>query len=404
MVSPSARREGVPTPEKPTSSRTLTISFGKTQPSQLQSDECPLSPSIAGEGETSEHDPVKIIAENKMQYQETLFKQTQTTVAAAEPPRTPGYERTVAPIDDDVSSQTSCLHTRGAPDVDETAEAPPIPDAEVVNAPSEDHASSATCSLQRIETAEVDKSAETPTIPGYGSPIPCTRGAGKPVEGHPLPQRSSAQRRETPGTGEPVETLPTSVATESAKSRPGKRKSGDNGATNSKRKTKALKAAGIAASISTLVRLGGILFDATSFETWHKDLWLLNPDRAQLTFSGFVIQQRVYTESLLRTGFLAQVIHSWCLTAHENRLSPQDRSARARGNRWQQAMRRTNNRLRKPGLLFLQITTQLAHRLGVDAYKFCAALAGECNAFYQLPFSGVNTKASTLTTCVLQLG
>jgi hypothetical protein len=71
----------------------------------------------------------------------------------------------------------------------------------------------------------------------------------------------------------------------------------------------------IAAKISNAILLDGLRYESWMFETWERDLWLLNPDRARLTLAGLLTQQRTHTEALLCQGIVAQIIHSWCLVA-----------------------------------------------------------------------------------------
>ena len=137
----------------------------------------------------------------------------------------------------------------------------------------------------------------------------------------------------------------------------------------------------IAAKISNAILLGGRKYKSSTFETWERDLWLLNPDRAKLTLVGLLTQQRTYTEALLSQGIVARIIHSWCLIAYEYRLSTVDRSKSTRRN---QKEIRLSLRCRKLGILFLEIINKLFTQpsIGIDAYKACTAIAGECSSWY----------------------
>lgn len=170
----------------------------------------------------------------------------------------------------------------------------------------------------------------------------------------------------------PPSILPDALA---AVSRKRKRKSRDNSLVNLERQQD-LSATQIAAKISSAIRLGGRKYEPSTFETWERDLWLLNPDRAKLTLAGLLTQQRTYTEALLCQGILARIIHSWCLIAYEHRLSTVDRSQSTRRN---QKEIRLSLRCRKLGILFLEIINQLFSQpgVGIDAYKVCPAIAGK---------------------------
>lgn len=133
----------------------------------------------------------------------------------------------------------------------------------------------------------------------------------------------------------------------------------------------------IAAKISNAILLGGRKYKPSIFETWERDLWLLNPDRAQLTLTGLLTKQRADTEALLCQGIVARIIHSWCLIAYEYRLSTAGRSKSIRRD---QKEIRLSLRCRKLGILFVEIINKLFARpdIGIDAYKVCPAIAGEC--------------------------
>ena len=137
----------------------------------------------------------------------------------------------------------------------------------------------------------------------------------------------------------------------------------------------------IAAKISNAILLGGRKYNPSIFETWERDLWLLNPDRAKLTLDGLLTQQRTYTEALLSQGIVARIIHSWCLIAYEHSLSTVDRSKSIRRN---QKEVRLSLRCRKLGILFLEIINELfaQRNIGIDAYKVCPAIAGKCNSSF----------------------
>jgi len=159
-----------------------------------------------------------------------------------------------------------------------------------------------------------------------------------------------------------------------------KRKRQDNNAV-SLRSQQDLPLHSIAAKISNAILLGGCKYKPSIFETWERDLWLLNPDRAKLTLTGLLTQQRAHTEALLCQGVLARIIHSWCLIAHEYRSSTDGRSKSIRRD---QKETRLSLRCRKLGILFVDIINKLfAHPdIGVDAYKVCPAIAGECIPWY----------------------
>jgi hypothetical protein len=137
----------------------------------------------------------------------------------------------------------------------------------------------------------------------------------------------------------------------------------------------------IAAKISNAILLGGRKYKPSIFETWERDLWLLNPDRAQLTLTGLLTKQRADTEALLCQGIVARIIHSWCLIAYEYRLSTAGRSESIRRD---QKEIRLSLRCRKLGILFVEIINRLFARpdIGIDAYKVCPAIAGECIHWY----------------------
>lgn len=160
-----------------------------------------------------------------------------------------------------------------------------------------------------------------------------------------------------------------------------KRRRSDDNELISKRQPKASSAT-IAEKISTTILLGGIRYQPSTFKTWEQDLQLLKPDRASLTLGGLLTQQRTYTEALLCRGIVARIIHSWCLIAHERRLTTVDRRQSARRK---QKEIRISLRTRKLGTLFVEIINQLSAQsdIGINAYKVCAALAGK----YQHPAS-----------------
>jgi hypothetical protein len=135
----------------------------------------------------------------------------------------------------------------------------------------------------------------------------------------------------------------------------------------------------IAAKISNAILSGGLKYKSSTFETWEQDLWLLNPERAKLTLAGLLTQQRTYTEALLYQGIVARIIHSWCLIAYEYRLSTVDRRKSTRRN---QKEIRLSLRCRKLGILFLELINKLFAQpsIGIDAYKACPAIAGECSS------------------------
>lgn len=137
----------------------------------------------------------------------------------------------------------------------------------------------------------------------------------------------------------------------------------------------------IAAKISNAILLGGRRYKPSIFETWERDLWLLNPDRAKLTLDGLLTQQRTFTEALLSQGIVARIIHSWCLIAYEHSLTTVDRSKSIRRN---QKEVRLSLRCRKLGILFLEIINELfaQRHIGIDAYKVCPAIAGKCNSSF----------------------
>jgi hypothetical protein len=147
------------------------------------------------------------------------------------------------------------------------------------------------------------------------------------------------------------------------------------------RRQQDLQLISIAAKISNAILLGGRKYKSSTFKSWERDLWLLNPDRAKLTFAGLLTQQRTYTEALLSQGIVARIIHSWCLIAYEYRLSTIDRSKSTRRN---QKEIRLSLRCRKLGILFLEIINKLFAQpsIGIDAYKACTAIAGECSSWY----------------------
>jgi hypothetical protein len=135
----------------------------------------------------------------------------------------------------------------------------------------------------------------------------------------------------------------------------------------------------IATRISSAILSGGRKYESSTFETWKRDLWLLNPDRAKLTLDGLLTQQRTYTEALLCQGIVARIIHSWCLIAYEYQLAV---SGRGRSTRRNQKEIRLSLRCRKLGVLFLEIINQLFSQrdIGIDAYKVCPAIAGKCSS------------------------
>jgi hypothetical protein len=135
----------------------------------------------------------------------------------------------------------------------------------------------------------------------------------------------------------------------------------------------------IAAKISDAILLGGLKYRPSTFETWERDLWLLNPDRAKLTLAGLLTHQRAHTEALLCQGIVARIIHSWCLIAQECRLSTVDRSKVTRRD---QKEIRLSLRCRKLGILFLEIINKLSAQpdIGTNAYKVCPAIAGKRNS------------------------
>jgi hypothetical protein len=159
-----------------------------------------------------------------------------------------------------------------------------------------------------------------------------------------------------------------------------KRKRRDNNAV-SLRSQQDLPLQSIAAKISNAILLGGRKYKPSIFETWERDLWLLNPDRAQLTLTGLLTKQRADTEALLCQGIVARIIHSWCLIAYEYRLSTAGRSKSIRRD---QKEIRLSLRCRKLGILFVEIINKLFARpdIGIDAYKVCPAIAGECIHWY----------------------
>lgn len=154
-----------------------------------------------------------------------------------------------------------------------------------------------------------------------------------------------------------------------------KRGHSGNSELNSTRQPKASLAT-IADKISAAVRSGGLRYQPSTFKTWEQDLQLLKPDRASLTLGSLLTQQRTYTEALLCQGIVARIIHSWCLIAHERRLTTANRGKVVRRK---QKEIRISLRTRKLGTLIVEIINQLSVQsdIGLNAYKICAALAGK---------------------------
>ncbi|GAB7335650.1 hypothetical protein MBLNU13_g07965t2 [Cladosporium sp. NU13] len=153
----------------------------------------------------------------------------------------------------------------------------------------------------------------------------------------------------------------------------------------------------IAAKISNAILSGGRKYEPSIFETWERDLWLLNPDRAKLTLTGLLTQQRTYTEALLSQGIVARIIHSWCLIAYEHSLSTVDRSKSVRRN---QKEIRLSLRCRKLGILFLEIINELFAQgnIGINAYKVCPAIAVSVEDPFPIPHGYRDLSVSRLQT------
>jgi hypothetical protein len=149
----------------------------------------------------------------------------------------------------------------------------------------------------------------------------------------------------------------------------------------------------IAAKTSNAILLGGRRYKPSIFETWERDLWLLNPDRAKLTLDGLLTQQRTYTEALLSQGIVARIIHSWCLTAYEHSLSTVDRSKSIRRN---QKEVRLSLRCRKLGILFLEIINELfaQRNIGTMPTKSVQLLLVSATAASQMPLTDANQPRS----------
>lgn len=320
-----------------------------------------------------------------------------------------------------VISQTPCLHLQSkapARDVHQSAKSLSTP-------PSRDLSEAANRHSRAVEPTppcEDPPAAQSPrshastevrnaglTTPSHTSPPPATPGDHEfndPPESASLREKSPVYSRETPGlfedaddSGE-VRQLSTSVPNDAPSPVPSSNKrphegnddavskesnacGGDRGTASdpkpkkpkSQRKPRRNAAADIAAHIGHLVRKGGdrLLQD---FETWNSDLALLRPDREQLTLKALGQQQCIYTEKLLQSSAVAQVIHSCCVIAYEHQKSIQDRHGKVRRS---QHEIRASNRLRTLGTIFVEAIKQLAAKIGEKAYLLLTAVSGKNN-------------------------